>query len=184
MPHQFPKAGDDKGAMSIAQVTAIETTAGTLIEAQLSLPTNPSDLIAVLLYRIKFAGTPGVPSTLPAADDIVLSQVRGRLNFQQGLGALPDMVVTAGSLAQYDINTVSASAPADAGGSAMIYEQGRDWDFGPGGLLIVDRTVSLYVQGSSLFNSVSRVQAMLYYRLVEISATDLIAAVTTVADIS
>ena len=177
----FPPPGKDDGPYSITSLGLVESVAGTLAEATLTLPVDPRLLVGVLLYKVfMFVDVPRPAN--PIADQVAEVLSQGALSTIQGLAALPNPA-DAGLIAYTSDTKLISSQIGDSGVGIGGTVVGTWWDFTPGGLLVVDRTLSLYVQ-SLLSLDVVRAFCKLYYRLVSIQAEDVLAAVSLVADVS
>jgi len=161
-----------------------ESAAGTLTEQAFNTPVDQNLLLAMKIFKVTLeVSLASVPAARPAADAAVALIIGTALSTRQGLTALPNFG-TDGCLAMNRMVWCENSAPADAGvgmggWSGNIVHQ----EHYPEGLIIADRTLSIYVQGNAGFAGAGGARCAIYYQLAKITPAEYMAALSAVANL-
>lgn len=184
MPHRgFPRPEDARGPLSFVRQNVAESATNTLTEATMNLPVDLNLQIGVLIRTVDFEIS-AAEVALPAADTSTQARVLGAVNSRQSLTSMP-RVNTPGTVAFVISEIVLASAPVDAGVGLSITKKGVAWEFGGFGVLMATRTLSLYVTGSNnKAGLVGDVRVMIGFHLVQIEDVDILAAISTISDLT
>ena len=181
--NRFPRPEDARGPLSIIRSTIVESAANTLTSIDIETPVSPRLQVGMLLKRVAFEMS-AVEVSFPAADASTQATGRATLSTKQGETDLPRLDDD-GTLAVVTTNIVAGSAPADAGVALSTFIYGDQWDYGEEGLLVVTSTLTLYILSSNnKAGLVSTVRMQLGYHLVEITDTELIAALSLETGVS
>ncbi len=172
-----------KGPLSFVRATIAEVSINTLAEVQVQLPVDISLGAGILVRTVDFEMIGSEPDP-PAADDTAQSRGKAVWSTRNDQTSLPRLN-TPGVFAIMERLTVIGSAPADAGLGIGIDVHGAHWGYGGFGVLLATKTISLYVQGSneSAGNQLT-VRSMIGFHLVEITDRDILAAISTISDVT
>lgn len=169
--------------LALLRMTVAESAANTLTEGVSNTPVEPASRTAMRIWRIVWEHPVVDPQTTPpAADSFDTNALSMAISTRQDLTALPSLDAL-GSLALLRWAIYSASAPADAGISVAAAVIGSYVvDFGPLGLLVATRELSIYVQGTAL-PSASRASAVVYYSLEQLDPTEFFSLISVVEEL-
>lgn len=179
MANQFPRPRESLGEpLTLVRGFVENSAVGVFTENTLFLPTNPANNIGFLIRRVILDMEPPVYA-FPVADNITALAATGALSTRQGLAAVPGLLAD-GTIAAVELNVNVGSAPADAGVAiSHFYTQDKESDYSVGGLLTATRELSLYISASAGITNVLTLQALVMGHIVQITAEELVAALST-----
>lgn len=181
MPHDFPRPQDARGPLAVARGEVLELVQGTAVEDVIALPIDPALEVGALIRMIVFDVFSG-DVVIPAADVSDTGTIDGSLTTRQGLAG-PPTLATAGTLAVVKQQHFVTSQVGDTGVSQSVILQGGLWTFRPSGLLVSTQNLSLWIDTVSM-NTVSAIRVAIFFQVVTITPSDLLAAISTISDIS
>lgn len=176
----FPRPEDARGPLSVVREIVIESAANTLTNEDLTLPVNPQLGIGVLIRKVSFQPTIPTP-VIPVADAVNDIETRFALSTRQGLTTMPAFQ-DPGVLGAGVSSTRAASQIGDTGVAFDSKVQGDDWEYRDFGLLVVTRTLTLYIESSGVI-ATGNVRVWVGFHLVRVEPEDLLAAISTISDI-
>ena len=180
---RFPRPEEARGPLSFVRGDITETASNTLNELVLNLPVDLNLQIGVLVRTVDFELSQA-EVTFPAADASTQARTIAALSTRQELAAMP-RVNTPGTIALAQTEIVLGSAVADAGVGLSITKHGFEWEFGGFGVLLATRSISLYVTGSNnKAGLTATARVMVGFHLVEIDPVDILAAISTISDVT
>lgn len=159
-----------------------ESVAGTLAELQINTPTSSAMRLAMRIWAVRFEFSPE-RHTQPAADVQASSEQIVALSTRNAQTVMPTWSA-GGCLARSGLFWDIWASAAAAGGNFHIRHTPFHMSYLPGGLIVADNLLSLYVQGNASLGSTTQVAMELEYDLVELDSETFLAALSVFQTLS
>lgn len=163
--------------LSVMRMAISETTPGTIAERQQNTPVDVANRWAMQIKRVlAMVGLGAGPAAAPAADAYAIFSANWGLSMRQELATVP-LISETGCIAAGEMVGAERSQVGDSGCSLGFYgEPFPIFDFGEG-IMVADRTLSLYIDSTNTANA-SHIRVMILYKLIKVTIEQYMAALT------
>jgi len=176
------KGGIMPESLIVLRGEVVEAVAGTLVEQEVNTPVDQNLLLAMNIHKIVLEISAPTPNAAaPVADAAYMTPAAIAVSTRQGLAVIPNWG-DSGTIARNRIYWSERSQAGDTGNGLTGWngEMVQFTDY-PNGLLVADRTLSVYVIGSALHGSTMAGRFAIFYTMKKVAAVEYMAALSVVA---